>query len=63
MHGDYAGLPVPADHTALLEWRARINDRPGVKNRSGQNLIAEDLPHLEPLLAYLNSSAATLSAS
>lgn len=63
MHGDYAGLTVPADHTALLEWRARINDRPSVKNRSGQNLIAEDLPHLEPLLAYLNSKAATSSAS
>jgi glutathione S-transferase len=63
MHGDYAGLTVPADHTALLEWRARMNDRPSVKNRSGQELIAEDIPYLEPLLAYLNGKASASSAA
>jgi len=58
VHGDYAGLVVPSDHTALLEWRSRINDRPSVKNRSGQELVPEDLPYLEPLLAYLNGKMA-----
>ena len=57
LHGDYAGLTVPSDHTALLEWRARISDRPSVKNRSGQDLVPEDLPHIEPLMAYLNAKA------
>ncbi|WP_081651290.1 MULTISPECIES: glutathione S-transferase family protein [Cupriavidus] len=63
MHGDYAGLAVPADHTALLEWRARVGERPSVKNRSGQDLIAEDLPYLEPLIAYLNGKAEPAAAA
>jgi glutathione S-transferase len=55
IHGDYAGLNVPADHTALIEWRARVAERPGVKNRTGQDLLPEDVPYLAPLLEYLNS--------
>jgi glutathione S-transferase len=57
IHGDYAGLNVPADHTALIEWRARVAERPSVKNRSGQELLPEDLPYLAPLLEYLNAKA------
>jgi glutathione S-transferase len=55
IHGTFAGLNVPQDHTALLEWQARVTERPSVKNRSGQDLLPEDLPHLAPLMAYLNS--------
>lgn len=54
VHGGYSGLDVPAELTALIEWRDRVDDLPSVKNRSGQELIAEDLPYLEPLLSYLN---------
>lgn len=57
IHGDYAGLNVPAEHKALIEWRSRVAERPSVKNRSGQELLPEDLPYLTPLLEYLNSKA------
>ena len=57
IHGGFAGLDIPADHTALIEWRARIGERPSVKNRGGQDLVPEDLPYLAPLLEYLNSRA------
>jgi hypothetical protein len=28
----YADIPVPAECTALLEWKARVDQRPSVKN-------------------------------
>lgn len=55
IHADYAALPIAAELTALHEWRARIAERPSVKNRSGQDLLPEDLPKLAPLLAYHES--------
>lgn len=40
---DAAGLHVPADCTALTEWRERVSALPSVQNRSGQSFVAEDL--------------------
>jgi glutathione S-transferase len=38
-----AGLKVPDDCTSLIDWRAKMAERPSVKNRSGQNFLPEDL--------------------
>lgn len=59
IHADYAALPISPDLNALIEWRARIAERPSVKNRGGQDLMPEDLPYLAPLLAYHESLKAT----
>jgi len=46
MFADAAGLAVPAGSTALLQWRERIAQRPGVKNRSGQAFLPVDLKRM-----------------
>lgn len=46
MHADVSGITVPADYTALLDWRVRVSELPSVKNRSGQNFLQEDLTRL-----------------
>lgn len=46
MFADAAGVPISADHTALLAWRAKVSDRPSVKNRTGQSFAPEDLRRL-----------------
>jgi len=46
LFADVAGIPVPGDYTALQAWRARVADRPSVRNRSGQSLDADDLRRL-----------------
>jgi glutathione S-transferase len=46
MHAEVSGIDAPADHTALIEWRARVSELPSVKNRSGQQFVAEDLKRL-----------------
>jgi glutathione S-transferase len=56
MHADIAGLKIPDDCQALRAWRARIAERPSVKNRSGQQLDAQDLHYFAPLMAHLNAS-------
>jgi glutathione S-transferase len=38
-----AGIAIPADCTALIEWRARVSDLPSVRNRTGQSFLPEDL--------------------
>src|SRR5471032_859711 len=38
IHGDFAGVAIPADCAALVAWRARVAERPAVKQRSGQSL-------------------------
>jgi len=46
MFADAAGVPISADHTALLAWRAKVSELPSVKNRTGQSFEAEDLRRL-----------------
>jgi len=46
IHGDFSGIAIPADCEALLAWRAKVAERPGVKHRSGQSLDADDLRRL-----------------
>jgi glutathione S-transferase len=46
MFADAAGLVIPADLTALLAWRKVVAELPSVKNRSGQNFVADDLKRL-----------------
>ena len=46
IHGDFSGVAIPQDCVALLAWRAKVAERPGVKNRSGQSLDADDLRRL-----------------
>jgi glutathione S-transferase len=53
VHGSYSGVNIPADHAALVEWHARVSERPSVKNRSGKDLHPEDVARLGPLFAYL----------
>ena len=43
---DAAGLAIPKDATSLIAWRARVAELPSVKNRSGQNFVADDLRRL-----------------
>ncbi|MBV9564245.1 MAG: glutathione S-transferase N-terminal domain-containing protein, partial [Bradyrhizobium sp.] len=37
---------APADATPLKQWQERVADLPSVKNRSGQNFVAEDLKRM-----------------
>lgn len=39
---------VPEDAPALAEWHARVSELPAVKNRSGQDLLPEDLARISP---------------
>lgn len=46
LFADAAQVAIPADLTALLDWRARVSELPSVRNRSGQNFATEDLKRL-----------------
>jgi glutathione S-transferase len=46
MFADAAGLGVPAEHGALLQWRERVALLPSVKNRSGQAFLPFDLKRM-----------------
>jgi glutathione S-transferase len=46
MFADAASIAIPADLTALSEWRVRVSDLPSVRNRSGQTFSNEDLKRL-----------------
>lgn len=46
IHGDFSSIAIPADYEALIAWRAKVAERPGVKNRSGQSLDADDMRRL-----------------
>ncbi len=46
MFADAAGLAIPVDLVALRAWRERVAALPSVKNRSGQEFLAEDLKRL-----------------
>jgi glutathione S-transferase len=41
-----AGLPIAPELTALAAWRARVEELPAVKERTGQTLLPEDLARL-----------------
>ena len=43
---DLLNFPVATDFKALAAWRARVEELPAVKNRSGKELLAEDLARL-----------------
>lgn len=43
LFGAAAGLTVPNEHSALIEWNARVSDLPSVKHRTGQSFVKEDL--------------------
>lgn len=43
---DAVGMAVPADCTALIAWRAKVSELPGVKNRSGRDFSDYDLGRL-----------------
>ena len=40
---DAAGIAIPENATSLIAWRVRVSNLPSVKNRSGQDLLPEDL--------------------
>ncbi len=40
---DAAGLAIPDNLAALMDWRSKIADLPSVRNRSGQKFLPEDL--------------------
>ena len=40
---DAAGIGIPENATSLIAWRVRVSNLPSVKNRSGQDLLPEDL--------------------
>jgi glutathione S-transferase len=40
---DLLNFPVAAECKALVAWRARVEELPAVKNRSGKEILAEDL--------------------
>jgi glutathione S-transferase len=40
------GLPIAPELTALAAWRARVEELPAVKERTGQTLLPEDLARL-----------------
>ena len=46
MFADAAGIAFPDECIALAAWRAKLSERPGVKNRSGQAFLPEDLRRL-----------------
>jgi hypothetical protein len=39
-------LPIAPELTALAAWRARVEELPAVKDRTGQTLLPEDLARL-----------------
>jgi glutathione S-transferase len=43
LFADILNFPVAADLKALGAWRARVEELPAVKNRSGKEILAEDL--------------------
>ena len=43
---EVAGIPIAEELTALRAWRAKVAELPAVKNRSGQEMAAEDLRRL-----------------
>jgi glutathione S-transferase len=43
---ELAGLPIASELAALNAWRGRVSDIPAVKNRSGQDILPEDLARL-----------------
>ena len=43
---DLLNFPVAPDFKALAGWRAHVDERPAVKNRSGKEILAEDLARL-----------------
>ena len=46
LFADAAGIAIPADLAVLAAWRSKVANRPGVKSRSGQSLVAEDRKRL-----------------
>lgn len=46
MHADVSGITVPPEYYSLRQWRERVSGLPSVKNRTGQNLLPEDLKRL-----------------
>ena len=46
MFAEAAGIAVPEEARSLLAWRARVAALPGVKQRSGQTFLPEDLKRL-----------------
>jgi glutathione S-transferase len=38
---------IPRRLPALTEWHARVSELPAIKNRSGQNLLPEDLARIK----------------
>lgn len=51
---DAAGLTISPDYAAIAAWRARMEEVPAVKNRTGQELLPEDIARFierEPLPA------------
>jgi glutathione S-transferase len=40
---DLLNFPVAPELKALATWRARIEELPAVQNRSGKEILAEDL--------------------
>jgi len=43
LFADLIGFAVPAELAALAAWRARVEELPAVKNRSGKEILPEDL--------------------
>jgi glutathione S-transferase len=43
LFADATGLPIAEDLISLRAWRARIGERPAVRNRSGQSILPADL--------------------
>ena len=46
LFADQLNFPVATDFKALATWRARVEELPAVKNRSGKEILAEDLARL-----------------
>ena len=46
LFADQLNFTVATDFKALAAWRARVEELPAVKNRSGMELLAEDLARL-----------------
>ena len=46
MFAEVAGIAIPEELSNIHNWRVRVSERPSVKNRTGQNLLLEDLKKL-----------------
>jgi O-acetylserine/cysteine efflux transporter len=46
LFADLLNFPVAPDFKALAAWRARVEELPAVRNRSGKEFLAEDLARL-----------------